>query len=91
MSHSDIDECLEELDGCEQICTNTDGSYYCTCMDGYELGSDNHTCTGDDYTNYPSYIRNYVSRLFPIIKHVHILLLWIISDVRTYSMFIHSL
>ena len=49
MPHSDIDECLEELDGCDQICTNTDGSYDCTCMDGYELESDNHTCTGDDY------------------------------------------
>ena len=58
MLHSDIDECIEELDGCDQICTNTDGSYYCTCMDGYELESDNQTCTGDDYyTNYIYYIK----------------------------------
>ena len=46
--HSDIDECVQGLAGCDQNCTNTAGSYYCTCMDGYELESDNHTCTGDD-------------------------------------------
>ena len=45
--HSDIDECERGTDGCDHNCTNTDGSYYCTCMDGYILQSDNHTCTGD--------------------------------------------
>ena len=49
--HSDIDECEERTDGCDHNCTNTDGSYYCTCMDGYELESDNHTCTGNDHDN----------------------------------------
>jgi len=49
--HSDIDECEEGTDGCDHNCTNTDGSYYCTCMDGYELESDNHTCTGNDHDN----------------------------------------
>ena len=43
---SDIDECEQGSDGCDHNCTNTVGSYYCTCMDGYELESDNHTCTG---------------------------------------------
>ena len=45
--HSDIDECVQGLAGCDQNCTNTAGSYYCTCMYGYEQGSNNHTCTGD--------------------------------------------
>ena len=52
MFHSDIDECVEGTDRCDHNCTNTDGSYYCTCMDGYELESDNHTCTGDVYVQY---------------------------------------
>ena len=43
----DIDECVQEMAGCDQNCTNTAGSYYCTCMDGYELESDSHTCTGN--------------------------------------------
>ena len=55
--HSDIDECVEGFDGCDHNCTNTDGSYFCTCMDGYELQTDNHTCTGDDST---SYVATYV-------------------------------
>jgi len=47
MFYSDIDECVQGLAGCSQNCNNTAGSYFCTCMDGFELGSDNHTCTGD--------------------------------------------
>ena len=30
----DIDEC-GAFDPCEQVCTNTDGSYECSCEDGY--------------------------------------------------------
>ena len=43
----DIDECAQGLAGCDYNCTNTNGSYYCTCLDGYALSSDNHTCTGN--------------------------------------------
>ena len=46
---SDIDECEQGSDGCDHNCTNTVGSYYCTCMDGYELESDNQTCTGNKH------------------------------------------
>ena len=45
----DIDECAQGLARCTQNCNNTVGGYFCTCMDGFELESDNHTCTGDDY------------------------------------------
>ena len=45
----DVDECTRGTSGCDHNCTNTNGSYYCTCMDGYVLESDNHTCTGSDY------------------------------------------
>ena len=49
--HLDIDECEEGTDGCDYNCTNTLGNYYCTCMDGYELESDNQTCTGSNLLN----------------------------------------
>ncbi|XP_066299114.1 uncharacterized protein [Branchiostoma lanceolatum] len=29
---------------CDQTCTNTDGSYICTCSTGYRLNSDGHAC-----------------------------------------------
>ena len=42
----DIDECFEDLDNCTQGCENTIGDYQCTCVDGYILDSDEHTCNG---------------------------------------------
>ena len=41
---SDIDECLAGTDNCNQVCTNTDGSFTCSCNDGYELQSNGHSC-----------------------------------------------
>ena len=34
----DVNECLLETDECDAnaICTNTEGSYNCTCNSGYE-------------------------------------------------------
>ena len=42
----DIDECEENTDGCEYNCTNTMGSFICTCPDGFEVGSDDRSCVG---------------------------------------------
>ena len=39
----DIDECSVDKGGCQHICTNTDGSYECSCNAGY-TGS--RFCTG---------------------------------------------
>ena len=42
---SDIDECAEGTSHCEQICTNTNGSFVCSCFDGFLLNMvDNKTC-----------------------------------------------
>ena len=43
---SDIDECTSEKHGCEQVCINKLGSYYCLCEDGYYLHQDGKTCKG---------------------------------------------
>ena len=48
MSLLDIDECSKGISGCSQLCTNTIGSYTCTCDNGYQLTNDNHTCTDID-------------------------------------------
>ena len=31
----DIDECIVNNGGCQEICTNTNGSFYCSCPSGY--------------------------------------------------------
>ena len=42
----DVDECAEDTSGCTQTCTNTVGSYECSCDYGYRIASDNHGCNG---------------------------------------------
>ena len=43
----DIDECSQRnLHGCQQSCTNTNGSFFCSCYDGYELATDKQNCEG---------------------------------------------
>ena len=34
---TDIDECLQGTAGCNHGCRNTNGSFICTCNDGYQL------------------------------------------------------
>ena len=43
---TDIDECAAGTDGCDENanCTNTDGSYTCSCLSGYS--GDGVTCVG---------------------------------------------
>ena len=50
LSVADIDECEVDTDGCSHNCTNTNGSYVCSCPDGFLLHSDGLLCTGNDYT-----------------------------------------
>ena len=42
--YADIDECSAGTHNCGHICTNTDGSFTCSCHDGYELQPDGHSC-----------------------------------------------
>ena len=48
-THTDINECLMLNGGCHQICTNTEGSYSCSCEDGFTLNLENNkTCEGKE-------------------------------------------
>ena len=42
----DIDECADGNGGCDQICTNNNGSFMCSCGTGYILTADNLGCDG---------------------------------------------
>ena len=43
---TDVNECSSKNGNCSQICTNTNGSYICSCQVGYALNADNSTCNG---------------------------------------------
>ena len=75
--HSDIDECEEETSGCSQNCNNTIGSYYCTCMNGFDLESDGHSCTGNEDTyTYLIYI-SYVYKIQSMQVHMQVMYVYI--------------
>lgn len=42
---SSLDECSLGTHGCQQQCSNTAGSYTCSCSSGYTLDSNGRTCT----------------------------------------------
>ena len=43
---TDVNECDVINGGCNQICTNTNGSYYCRCNAEFNLDDDGRTCSG---------------------------------------------
>ena len=43
---TDVDECETNNGGCDQVCTNTDGSFFCSCDEGYVLTPDGFNCSG---------------------------------------------
>ena len=47
VSLTDIDECNDGVDGCNQICHNAIGSYACSCDRSYSLSEDGNTCYGE--------------------------------------------
>ena len=46
---TDIDECGLDNGGCDQDCTNTLGSFFCNCSEGYLLNENGLTCDGVQY------------------------------------------
>ena len=43
---TDQNECDQGNGGCSDICSNTEGSFECSCNVGYQLAEDNLTCIG---------------------------------------------
>ena len=42
----DVDECLTDNGGCNQTCTNSEGSFECSCGTGFTLAADSLNCDG---------------------------------------------
>ena len=42
---ADVNECIGAHD-CQQDCQNTEGSYECSCREGFTIATDGRSCTG---------------------------------------------
>ena len=40
---------MANVGNCSQLCTNTIGSYVCSCLSGYVLTADGSSCNGKNY------------------------------------------
>ena len=43
---TDLNECAIDNGNCDHKCTDNDGSYECSCNDGYQLHTDERLCLG---------------------------------------------
>ncbi len=58
---TDSCECANGLSGCSSFCSNTDGSYDCSCSDGFTLDGDGRKCNGMyDSSGFFKFISNIV-------------------------------
>lgn len=67
---TDINECLTNNGSCSHTCTNTPGSYYCTCPTGYVLQLNNHDCLKSKYVSNKVQLRMTWSQRF-FTKFIH--------------------
>ena len=44
----DTNECLTNNGGCEQLCSNTPGSFICLCASGFRITADGLSCVDQD-------------------------------------------
>ena len=48
--HTDINECDTSNGGCSHVCTDTLGSFLCSCRSGFTLASDGTSCSSKIYS-----------------------------------------
>ncbi|XP_019620839.1 PREDICTED: uncharacterized protein LOC109467334 [Branchiostoma belcheri] len=51
-SCSDINECSVANGGCDHVCTNTMGTFHCSCVTGYTLDADGYSCSDINECNF---------------------------------------
>ena len=59
----DVNECATNNGGCDYNCTNTYGSFFCSCLEGYILDGDGVTCTGKNLVNVAKEVCNRLNLL----------------------------
>lgn len=71
---TEINECAVSPSPCDQLCTNSPGSFECSCYIGYALDNDERTCNG----------------MFVYYTHAHTIHTYIHTDIYTIHTHIHT-
>ena len=45
---ANVNECATNNGGCAHICTDTEGSFICSCNSGFELANNGLGCNGEE-------------------------------------------
>lgn len=70
--NTDINECLPNggLGPCAQICSNTIGSFVCSCQPGFILSGND--CSGkNEHDFYAQNVITFWTRVHDIVKHIY--------------------
>ncbi len=86
---TDIDECKILNGGCEQVCANRNGSYECSCYEGFNLDAPSSSCTGKWLSEGPPLFMNKSSSLR--CQNEHNIGLFLDSQHKTPLIFVLSL
>ena len=49
---TDVSDCATNNGGCAHMCTNTEGSFVCSCRTGFTLASDGRGCNDGEQVHY---------------------------------------
>ena len=70
---TDIDECVLDTDGCEHNCSNTVGSFICSCNTGYAVALDDKSCIGESlFIMWHNHSLHTVHTVCIYVYHIHI-------------------
>ena len=90
----DVNECETLNGGCQQTCTNTDGSFFCNCTEGYELEMDGTTCLSRlllEHSWEILKVPNHVSCLILVMSLKHIMHSYSSMSDRKLPLYNHSI
>ena len=59
----DVDECSTANGGCQQLCNNTVGSFFCFCQLGYSLQLNGFNCSGKIFPYIYFYVVMYTTSI----------------------------